>query len=384
MKIVAAKIYPLGIPFKFTFGHFLMSRSVSDSVVVEVKTDAGVVGYGEGVPRPYVTGETVATSVEHIEKVLLPAIIGIDLKDIDITAQPASKALTHINDCLPNKTSSEVIAWNASRSAVELAVIDAILKTQKKSLGAILPPESETVTYSGVLTSGDIKKTIEGAKRLKQVGFKYIKVKVGVDNDVARIAAVRDIVGPLVSIRLDANGAFNIREAIRFIESVEEYNIASIEQPVKRAEVAALAEVKAHAAIPVMADESIVTREDAELLIENDACDYFNLRISKCGGLYRTLAIAEMSARSGMKIQLGCQVGETAILSAAGRHLAAYLPGTEYIEGSYSTHLLVSDIACEEVVFGAGGRAQLFTGLGLGITPRQELLEKYTTDTITV
>jgi len=240
-----------------------------------------------------------------------------------------------------------------------------------------LPAKSQTVTYTGVLTSGNVEKTVELANRFKQIGFRYVKMKIGKSNDQERIAIVRDILGPSVSLRLDANGVFGVKQAVQFIKSVEKFNIDSIEQPIKRGDIADLAIVKSNSSIPVMADESIVTLDDAKKLIDDNACDYFNLRISKCGGLYNTLVIAELSKQMGVKIQLGCLVGETAILSAAGRQLAAYLSEAKFVEGSYSTHLLVEDIAQEKIEFGKCGEAPVFTGMGLGVNIKEDLLIKY-------
>lgn len=376
MKIVEAKVYVLKIPFNFSFRHFLKIRSYSDSIIVELTTDSGLRGYGEGIARPYVTGESINKSVNHIVKVLLPAIIRNDFPDIENNQNPIT-ALSYIDNSIPDINSPGIIAWNASRTAVELAVIDCILKNQRKSLNWILPAKTKVVTYTGVLTSSNIKQTIEFAKRLNHAGLKYIKMKVGKSNDYERIAVVRDIMGPSISIRVDANGAFNIKKAIQFIKSVGKFNIDSIEQPIKRGNVKDLATVKSNSSIPIMADESIVTYDDAQKLIEHNACDYFNLRISKCGGLYRTLTIADLSKKGEMKIQLGCHVGETAILSAAGRHLAAYLSDVRFVEGSYSTLLLSEDISQEKIVFGNGGEAPIFTDPGLGINVQKELLQKY-------
>ncbi|MFA6175476.1 MAG: enolase C-terminal domain-like protein [Phycisphaerae bacterium] len=376
MKIVEAKIYALNIPFCSSFSHSLKTRSFSDSIVVKLTTNSGLCGYGEGIARPYVTGETVKKSSTHLEKVLLPAIINKDIQNIDKCQNP-SDSLSSINKHIPKIDSPGIVAWSASKTAVELALIDCILKEQKMSLNCILPANSKTVTYTGVLASGNIKKTVELAERFKQIGFKYVKIKIGQSNDQERIAVARDILGPSVSIRLDANGAFSTTKAIRFIKSVEKFNIDSIEQPIKRGDSADLAFVKSNSPIPIMADESIVTLDDAKKLIDTNACDYFNLRISKCGGLYNTLAIAELAKQMGMRIQLGCLVGETAILSAAGRHLAAYLSEVKFVEGSYSTHLLVEDIAQEMIEFGKCGVAPVFFSDGLGISVKEDLLIKY-------
>ncbi len=381
MKIVKAKIYVLKIPFNSSFGHFLKIRLHSDSIIVELTTDTGVRGYGEGIARPYVTGETVKKSISYIKDVLLPEIMHKDIQNIE-TSQNPQNALSHINNYFPNISSSGVIAWNASRSAVELAIIDSILKNQHKSLNCILPAKSQIVTYTGVFSSENLKNTINLAKCSQQAGLKYIKIKVGKSSDLKRIAAVRDIMGQAVSIRLDANGAFSVKKAIQFIKSVEKFNIDSIEQPVKRGAAVDLATVKVNSPIPIMADESIVTYDDAKELIENNACDYFNLRISKCGGIYNTLAIADLAERENVKIQLGCHVGETAVLSAAGRHVAAYFPNVKFVEGSYSTLLLSEDISQENIVFGSGGEVPVFTGHGLGINIREELLKKYSRNCI--
>lgn len=383
MKIVKAKIIVLKIPFKFSFGHFLKKRTYSDSIIVEITADNGVKGYGEGVARPYVTGESVETSVKHIEEVLLPAIMHREIDDLKKSESPKN-ALSHISDIIPAINSSGVIAWNASIGAVELALIDCLLKEQEKSLHYILPPKSPIVTYSAVFSSENLKSTIELAKLTRQSGIKQIKIKVGKDSDVECIAAVRDIMGESVSIRLDANCAFNVQEAIQFSKSIEKYNIDCMEQPVKRGDAADLAAVKADSSIPIMADESLVTYDDAKNLIEHNACDYFNLRISKCGGLYRTLAIAELAEREGIKLQLGCLVGETAVLSAAGRHLAAYLSDIKFIEGSYSTLLLEEDISKETIVFGNRGEAPVFTGHGLGVNIREDILTKYSENCISI
>ncbi len=377
MKIVEAQVHLLKIPFKFSFGHFLKIRFFSDSIVVVLTADNGIRGYGEGVARRYVTGETVKRSAKHIEKVLLPAILHREIDPIDI-AQASHKSLSHIYGMLPSRADSSVIAWNASKTSVELAMIDCLLKHQNASLSRVLPPKASSVTYTAVFSSGKPQSTRELAQRSKQQHITYVKIKVGKGNDRERIATVRDIMGPSVSIRLDANAAFNAKKAVQFIESVKEFNIDSIEQPVGRKDPRQLAAVRAASPVPIMADESIVTPEDARELLDCGACDYFNLRVSKCGGIYNTLAIAEMARQRGVKIQLGCMVGETAILSAAGRHVAAYLPDIRFVEGSYSTHLLVEDIAEEEVVFGHGGQAPVLTGSGLGVGIRDDLLKKYT------
>ncbi len=379
MKIVSACIYALNIPFVDAFSHNLYERHGSDSIVVKLTTDCGTSGFGEGAPRPYVTGETNEESVEYIRRGLLPGIIGTDLDGIDV-----QRALAHINELLPDQDAKDGIIRHASRCAVELAVVDCLFRCRGGSINKALPAKSQTVIYSGVITTGPAAKVERIARRCKDVGFKHIKMKVSRHEDSEQVAVVRSIMGPSVSIRLDANGAFNPETAVRFLSSVAKHDVACIEQPIPRGDPAELAALRSTSPVPVMADESVVTIQDAKDLIEARAVDYFNLRISKCGGLHRTLAMAELARSADIGIQLGCQVGETAILSAAGRHVAAHLEGLRFVEGSYGALLLVEDISEEDMVFGPGGSAPVLTGAGLGITVREELLDKYAQRTIPV
>jgi len=126
-----------------------------------------------------------------------------------------------------------------------------------------------------------------------------------------------------------------------------------------------------------MADESAVTLEDAAALFAFHAVDYVNVRVSKCGGLTRSAAIAARAAAHGVAVQVGSQVGETSILSAAGRHLAASLADVAFVEGSFGTLLLTEDVTVESVRFGHGGAAPLLTGPGLGIRVREPQLRRW-------
>jgi len=383
MKIVSANIFALNIPFVESFSHNLNKRTFSDSIIIKLNTEDGLSGFGEGVARPYVTGETVKRSIEYIKKVLFPVIKSIDFPDLDISNK-SYKALSFISNHLPSNKSPGIIAWNASRTAVELAIIDCLLKKKTKSLNSILPVKSETIIYTGVIPSGTIENTAKIAKYFKSLDLKYIKIKIGTIDDYGCIAIVREIMGPLVSIRLDANCAFNLKKAIKFISSIHEFNIESIEQPIPRGNISELSIIKSNSPIPIMADESIVTIDDAEKLIEFNACDYFNLRISKCGGIYNTLLIADIAKKAGIRIQIGCHVGETAILSAAGRHVAAHLNNLRFVEGSYGKLLLAEDITRDNIQFGHGGEAPVLIGDGLGINVQEDCLKRYAKEVITI
>lgn len=377
MRIISGKIYALQIPFVEAFVHSTKSRAFSDSFVVKLIAEDGTVGFGEGAARPYVTGETVETSVKYIKDLLFPAILATDFSEIAIGID-ALKALQNVDEVFPSESQSEEFIPNSARAAVELALIDCLLKSQKISLSAILPPKKDFVTYSGVITAGTVERAVRHSERFKFFGIKQLKIKIGDVNSVETVAAIRQVVGDRVSLRIDANGAYSVDEAFEISHRLAPYKIDSFEQPVPRVDFANLAE--RNLPIPIMADESLVTLKDAREL--SGVCEFFNLRISKCGGIINTLKIAEIAKHAGVKIQLGCQVGETAILSAAGRHVAAFLDECKFVEGSYGNLLLSEDISRDSVKFGHGGRAPLLRGHGLGVEISEKVLEKYAVSVI--
>ncbi len=381
MRIVSGTLYALNIPFVESFSHSTKTRTFSDAIVLRLVAENGAVGYGEAIARPYVTGETVETCLDHMKNELWPDITQTEFSLLS-SSDDFMKFLTLIDETLGERKTPGVIAWNAARAAFELALIDCFLKYQKISLSAVLAPKRTSVIYSGVITSSSVEKAIKLAKYFKLFSIKQMKVKIDGREDKERLMAIRETVGSDVSLRVDANGAFNEDRAVSVLKDIEAAKLDCVEQPIPRSHPRVLAKVKAQSPIPVMVDESLVTLKDAKDLIAEKACDLFNLRLSKCGGIFRTLKMAKMATDAGLRYQLGSQVGETAILSAAGRHVAAYLEDPVYVEGSYGTMLLTEDIGEERINFGHGGKAPLLKSEGLGIQVREDCLKKYALQTI--
>lgn len=381
MRIKNATLYALKIPFVESFSHAAKTRGFSDSIIVRLTTENDIVGYGEGAPRPYVTGEDVESSLRYMQGCLWPEIAKIDFPDFS-SVLDMERCLSVIDGSLDCEKTRGIVAWNASQSAFELALIDCFLKERNISLSKILPPKRSNVIYSGVITAGTKEKVIQIAQYFKTLGVHQIKVKVDGKGDRERLLAVREVMGEDVSIRIDANGVFSIEETVEVLKQLPDIRIDCIEQPIARGDISGLAKLKSEISIPIMVDESLVTFEDAQQLISANACDFFNLRISKCGGVCKTLRLAELANKTGIRLQLGAQVGETAILSAAVRHIAAYLDRLDFVEGSFGTMLLKEDIAEEQVNFGHGGKAPLLSGVGFGINIREACLSKYAVEVI--
>jgi muconate cycloisomerase len=370
------------IPLRRRIQHASHTRWETDNLVVRCILDDGTEGFGEGVPRDYVTGETIDSA------------IGL-LRGSDLSAQlepcrdfAAAVALADRLRLAPVLGDDRDCQGNAARCALELALLDAFGKrfgeplstTTRLAAPDVFEPRP-WVRYSGAITSASsgFKLRFAGL-RMWLYGFRQVKVKVGIagHDDALRLRRLRRRLGRKIDIRVDANEAWSPAEVVQRIRALEPYALSSVEQPVPHADVGVLTEVRRQVAIPLMLDESLCSLVDAERAAAQGICDLFNLRLSKCGGILPTLRLAQFARRHGLGYQLGCQVGETALLSAAGRQFAASVAGIRYVEGSYDRHLVREPLGTRDLTFRWGGWAPALAGPGLGVTIDPQALERVT------
>lgn len=373
MRISGLAIYLLTLPLKQKIKHASATRHDSVNLLVRCQLADGTVGWGEGVPRSYVTGETPEGAVERLAATAWRPQIGQTCRDWNevIALCDAIRVAGHDDDPRGCRT-------NAARCALELSILDAFGRHMGEPVSAVTRhfdparPIFETrpcVRYSGAVTSAHRSKERISALKMRLYGFRDCKVKVGVDRDeVSRMAMIRRWLGKRPVIRIDANEAWSPEETVRNVLALEPYGIASVEQPVSHQQVDALKAVRDAISTPVMLDESLTSIADAHRAIEGQTCDLFNIRLSKCGGFLQSLRIAGLAAQAGLGYQLGCHPGESGVLSAAGRHWATTVKGIRFLEGSYDRHLLKELVTREDITFTYGGRANALTGPGLGVT----------------
>lgn len=379
MRVKELTAWHVRIPLRKPIRHASHARTATDNVLVRALLDDGSIGFGEGVPRAYVTGETVETALQLLSESDLPAQLD-DCRDF-----PAAAALAERLRLAPVPGDERGIQGNAARCAVELALLDAYGRhfgQPVSDVTRLLAPEVHEpkphVRYSGVITAADGRKLRWTAWKLRIYNFHQIKLKVGIEgqDDVDRLRAVRRRVGRAMDLRIDANEAWTPANVASKIAELTPFGITSVEQPVPHADVAALRAVRATAGVPIMHDESLCGMIDAERALADQTCDLFNLRLSKCGGFIPSLRLLLFARRHGLGCQLGCQVGESAVLSAAGRHFAGSVAGLRYVEGSYDRHLVRESLGTQDITFGWGGWAPALPGPGLGITLDEAALER--------
>jgi L-alanine-DL-glutamate epimerase-like enolase superfamily enzyme len=385
MRIRTLDAYHVCIPLRGKVQHASHARTDTHSIVIRCRLDDGTEGWGEGLPRSYVTGETIETAWEQFRSADWPRMLGERFSDLcetialcdrirlDTVSPPGQR------DCF----------GNSLRCAVELAVLDATARACGRPFSEITTLVTETdglrqnekrVRYSAVLTALSPVKAMLRGLAFRLFGFNQCKMKVGVagTDDRTAVLRVRRAVGGSCDLRVDANEAWTCRELESHVSPLVPLGITSLEQPVPHGEVEGLAAIRSRLGVPVMLDESLCSQSDAERAIEHGTCDLFNIRLSKCGGFIPSLRIAAIAKQAGLGYQLGCQVGETGILSAAGRHFATSVAGIRHLEGSFDRLLVAERLTTEDLTFGWGGWAPALRGPGLGITIDRAGLERVT------
>jgi muconate cycloisomerase len=379
LKIVELSAIHVKIPLRRPIRHASHRREETENVIVRCVLEDGTVGHGEGVPRDYVTGETIDSILALLRRSDLPAQLA------PCADFASAVGLAERLELAPIPGDDRGIQGNAARCAVELAILDAYGRRFGEALSripALLAPEChavrDQVRYSGAITSARGLKLPIASLVQRIFGFHHLKVKVGIagQDDGARMRGVRRWAGAKMDLRVDANEAWPAAEVADRIRELAPVNITSVEQPVAHEHLSSLAEVRKQVKVPIMLDESLCGRIDAERAIAEGVCDLFNLRLSKCGGFIPSLRLAQLARRQGLGCQLGCQVGETAILSAAGRHFATSVADLRYLEGSYDRHLVREALSTRDITFGRGGKAPALPGPGLGIDIDPDALKR--------
>ena len=342
---------------------FQIASGVSDvctGLVLELRTEGGVSGWGEAVPLPYLTGETVEGCQAALSQLLVPAILGL---------QPWSFETAHQR---MNRVTS---AHPSARAAVDLALHDLTGRLWKTPVAELLGGECQPVltNYSIGLTSAD--EAGEEAFGLVEEGYHAIKLKVGSDpdEDVRRVKSVRGAIGPEIKLRIDANEGWNLIDASRALTRMEPFNVELVEQPLPRWDLKGAATLRSRTRIPIAADEGVKDARDALRSIEAGAVDIINIKLMKCGGLHPARQIVTLARIHGIQLMVGGMVGESSLAVSAAASLAAAF-NFEYAD--LDADLLLADQISQEdslPLIDSHRCPQRRPGLGLGET-RAELL----------
>jgi len=392
LQIRELHIHRLSIPMRVRFEHAAAAREVADPLVVALIPAAPYahwVGYGETLARPYVTGESVASVLEDVPRLFAPRVANF---------RPTSfvEGLEALEQ-LPCQVGGRIVT--AARAAVELALLDLLCKAFRRrpadiagwmGLPGFGPPGClASARYSGIVT-GRSRTRLQSFLRLQRLyGLRDFKLKVAIEGWEQRLAWTgrvlhRAIAKGKATLRVDANGGWALVEAHEALPLLEKHGVCAVEQPLGESYDADLPYLAEQTACDLIADESLLTADDARRLIAGGGVRVLNIRLAKNGGLMPSLQIARLALAAGLDVQLGCMVGETSLLAAAGVAFLEICPRVRFVEGAFGPFLLRADLTRRPVRFGFGGRMRPLRGPGLGVDVEPALLERLTVERIRV
>lgn len=360
MQVVKINLFQCNTPFKLWFSSPHTTRTQADSVIVELCFNNGIVGYGESTPRSYVTGETCLIATDVIKNLFSDLLLGRTIHsvhDLESSLDLLEKECIHRSR----------FPYISALGAIDIALFDALGKLQKVPVHTILGPILENETpHSLSIPMFSSEKLQKLFHRLKSLDFQSVKVILGnIESDnIERVRMIRSLFGMNMDIRIEANGNWTRQQAISNIEKLKRFNISTVEQPVAASDFEGLKEVRVTTGVPVVADESMISISDAKKLIEMEACDIINIKISKCGGFLKSKRIADFARSKNVRCQVGAHVGETDILTKAGEHFCLTTPDVTCFEGFSS--LLFEDSWREHPKM-KNKRLNDLSGIGLGV-----------------
>jgi L-alanine-DL-glutamate epimerase-like enolase superfamily enzyme len=316
-RITRIDVFKLDIARQEAFRISLGVMDVVQNILIRIYSDDGLYGIGEGAPLPFICGETQAISFEA-SKALAGLLIGKNPYAIEARMRELDRFLVH------NTT---------SKSAFDMALYDLLAKRAGLPLYALLGGENRTFFTDETVGLDELEAMAREALEVKERGFPAIKVKLGTSqaDDVARIEAIRAAVGNDVLLRIDANQGWDPVTAEQTLQDLARFDIEYCEEPIAHWNKAAVRYLRERSPIPIMADESLFDHHDALQLASMGACDYFNIKLSKSGGIHTALKINAIAEAAGIQCMMGC-MAETALGLSAAAHVVSARPNIAFAD----------------------------------------------------
>lgn len=310
MKITGMKIEKVQIPLKEPVKAAFATVSYLESVLIQVTTDEGFVGYGEAAPFAPVTGETVDGVIAVLD-LFRQGLAGMNPMDIE--------AVHVMMDSL-------ITGNGAAKCAVDLAMYDLMGKSLGQPVYKLLGGYSNVVLNDITIgISTPTAMAAEARRLVEEDGYHILKIKAGINyrDDIRTMKLIRQAVGPDIRLRVDANQGYSVSSAVCALEGFREYGIEAVEQCLPHWDMEGSAYIRSKVnGIQIMLDESIHEPVDAARACRLGAADIFNIKLMKCGGLYPAANINAVAEANGVTCMVGCML-ETKLAITAGLSLVA-------------------------------------------------------------
>jgi len=348
---------PLRRPVKFSTGVL----TSAEHVLVEVKTDDGVVGVAEAIPRPMIYGETMVSTLYAIEHLIAPQLVGRSLLD----RERFSFRMRHL------------FGNPVAKGAVELAAFDALGKALGVSCHSLLGGFEPSVRCTAIVGAGSPESVVEQCHDLHaRHGIDCFKLKVGMDlaRDVETMRAVR-MAFPAAVMYPDANHGFSAADALRFLDATSELGLAWIEEPCPGGEVMARERVCAHSSIPVLGDETCTDLQEVATEVLGGRCTMISIKLARTG-IGISQRIRDFCEATGTGVLIGSQ-GDSTIGTRISASFAAATPVTARNPAELGYFLELEGDVCTEPLEVKNGLVQVSEAPGFGIDIDRERLQSY-------
>ncbi|MCX6316436.1 MAG: dipeptide epimerase [Bacteroidetes bacterium] len=327
LTIQQIELYKLSVPLIEPFVTSLGVDTAAHNILVKIVTKEGITGFGECSPYMPINGESQDTCF----------IVGQYFAKLLKGQNPLD--IAHCTGLMDN-----LIYGNASiKSAFDIALYDIASRHAGVPLYQFIGGENnKTIITDYTVSIGDPEKMAADAVKIKAQGYPAIKVKLGKngETDVVRMKAIRAAVGDTIPLRIDANQGWGVEEAIETLNALAPLDIQHCEEPIARWNYLQLPYVKKESPIPIMADECCGDHHDAARLIELNACDYFNIKLGKSGGIFNALKIVSLAEAAGIHLQVGAML-ESRLAMTAFAHFALCSP--HIVHYDFDTALMFTD-----------------------------------------
>ncbi len=342
----------------------------SENIITKLTTDNGIIGFGETVPDPLFAGESVETVKLVIKDNFVDALIGGNPCDI--------KKIHH-------EMEQRIKGHNMAKAAIEIACYDLLGKKSGLPVHSFLGEKIwEQIPTMWSIGNNELGESISEAIERQNEGYASLMIKVGsesIEKDADRVQAVRKAVGFDYPLILDANEAWHVEDAIAFAKLVESFNISLFEQPVAFWDFEGLRKVKENTTIPISADESLFTIHDAKRLIEMKAVDVFSIKVAKHGGIFKAKAIIDLANIHEIPCLMNSMT-EEGIAQAASLQLGASVKNLWKYGNAYFSPLRLKEDITDFSSSIRNGLVHISDRPGLGINVKEDIIEKYTVDTL--
>ncbi len=355
------EIYKLRIPLIAPFITSLGRDDSAENIVVVIRTNAGISGFGECSPYMPINGESIETCfivAQYFAKLL------------------RGKNLLEIEDCII--AMDKFIYGNASiKSAFDMALYDIASQNASVPLYKFLGGENnKSIITDYTVSIGDPQKMAADALKIKEDRFPAIKVKLGTHGptDVLRIKTIREAVGNEIPLRIDANQGWEVEEAIATLNALAPFAIQYCEEPISRWNFMELPRVKNASSIKIMADECCGDEHDAQRLIQLNACDLMNIKLGKSGGIFKALKMVRLAEAAKIHLQIGAFM-ESRLAMTAFAHFSLSSPIIQHFD--FDTALMFKEDPINGgIVYEKNGTIHITNTAGLGATIEQSYLDK--------